>query len=228
MSAALPSSVRVLGSGLLRAWDRMSIYLPVILMGLMALLTYWLVRNTPIFITPPSAPPPTQEPDYTMQRFAARQYDAGGRLQGEVLGADARHFPATDTLEVRQLSLRMFDAQGRLTRATSDRGITNADASEVQLIGNARVDREPAGSDPALQFRGEFLHVFTRGERLRSHKPVEVTRGRDRFSADAMDYDHLARTLDLRGRVRVTLAPPAASPTAPPAAKASPAAPRAR
>ena len=75
---------------------------------------------------------------------------------------------------------------------------------------NARIDRAAAAGESGLQFRGEFLHVFARTERLRSHKPVEVTRGRDRFSADAMDYDHQARTLELRGSVRVTLAPPKA------------------
>ena len=34
--------------GVLRhAWDRLSIYLPVLLMGLLALGTWWLVKNTP-------------------------------------------------------------------------------------------------------------------------------------------------------------------------------------
>ena len=31
-----------------RAWDRMSLYVPVMLMGLLALGTYWLARNTPV------------------------------------------------------------------------------------------------------------------------------------------------------------------------------------
>ena len=30
-----------------RAWDRISIYLPVILMAVLALATYWLARTTP-------------------------------------------------------------------------------------------------------------------------------------------------------------------------------------
>lgn len=208
--AAAPIGGRSLAQALLRAWDRLSIYLPVMLMAVLALLTYWLVRNTPIFITPPGAPPPAQEPDYTMQRFAVRHFDAGGQLKAEVLGDEARHYPATDTLDVNAARLRMFDARGRITRASATRGITNADGSEIQLIGNARIDRAAAAGESGLQFRGEFLHVFARTERLRSHKPVEVTRGRDRFSADTMDYDHQARTLELRGSVRVTLAPPKA------------------
>lgn len=193
-----------------RAGDRLSIYLPVILMGVLALLTYWLVRNTPIFSTPPGAPAPTREPDYTMQRFAVHHYDASGQLKGEVYGAEARHFPASDLMEISQVRLRQFDASGRVTVATADRGISNGDGSEVQLIGHARVDRVAPDGEPPLQFRGEFLHVFVRGEQLRSHKPVEVLRGNDRFTADAMEVDNKAQTLDLRGQVRVTLAPRAA------------------
>ena len=201
------SPLRQALQSILRVWDRVSIYLPVILMGLLALLTYWLVRNTPIFATPAGAPVATQEPDYTMQRFAVHHYDARGQLKGEVYGAESRHFPASDTLELREVRLRQFDARGRVTLASADRGISNGDGSEVQLIGNARVDRAAQGNEPALQFRGEFLHVFVRGERLGSHKPVEVTRGRDRFVADAMEVDNTAQTLELRGQVRVTLVP---------------------
>ena len=31
-----------------QAWDRFSLYLPVLLMGLLALGTWWLVRNAPV------------------------------------------------------------------------------------------------------------------------------------------------------------------------------------
>ena len=33
-------------------WDRLAIYLPVMLMGVLALGTYWLARNTPTFSMP--------------------------------------------------------------------------------------------------------------------------------------------------------------------------------
>lgn len=34
-------------------WERASLYLPVLLMGVLALGTYLLVRNTPVFGPPP-------------------------------------------------------------------------------------------------------------------------------------------------------------------------------
>ena len=41
---------------LLMAWDRLSIYLPIAMMGLMALGTYWLVQNSPTPAAVPSRP----------------------------------------------------------------------------------------------------------------------------------------------------------------------------
>jgi lipopolysaccharide export system protein LptC len=104
--------------------------------------------------------------------------------------------------------------QGLLTVATADRALSNADGSEVQLFGNAVVTREavPGGAgkaQPRLEFRGEFLHAFTQTERVRSDRPVVLIRGNDRFTADAMEYDHLDQVLQLHGRVRGVLMPAA-------------------
>ena len=200
--------------GILRAaWDRVSIYLPIILMGVLALGTYWLVRSTPVF-TPPEAPrPPSHEPDYFMKKFTVKTFDASGKLKSEVSGAEAKHFPDTDTLEIEGARIRSFDTQGKLTTVTANRALTNADASEVQLMGNALAVREAVGGQkpvPRMEFKGEFLHVFMKTEQLKSDKPVTLTRGTDRFVADAMTYDNLKQVIELQGRVRGTLVPSAA------------------
>ncbi|MGH6625095.1 MAG: LPS export ABC transporter periplasmic protein LptC [Burkholderiaceae bacterium] len=205
--------------GLLReAWDRASIYLPLVLMGLLALGSYWLVRNAPIFDAPQAQRPARHEPDYFMRGFGVKTFDAAGRLKSEVLGTEARHFPDTDTLEIDKARLRTISPEGRLTTASADRALSNADGSEVQLFGNAVVVRD-AASDPSgkplprLEFRGEFLHAFLNSERVKSHKPVVLLRGQDQFTADAMDYDNLDRVMDMRGRVKGLLIPrPAQSP----------------
>lgn len=195
-----------------RAWDRVSIYLPVILMGLMALGTYWLARNTPTFGEPASQRAVSHEPDYFMRGFSVKSFDAAGRLKSEIHGSEARHYPATDTLEIDQPRIRSYNEQGALTTATARRALSNADGSEVQLIGNAVVVREAAAAadgtaTPRFEVRGEFLHAFMDTEQVKSNQPVELLRGNDRFTAENLDYDHLDRVLELRGRVRGQLAP---------------------
>ena len=78
-------------------WERASLYLPVLLMGVLALGTYLLVRNTPVFGPAAGAKPLTHDPDYFMQNFSVRTFHASGQLKSEVLGAEAWHYPDTDT-----------------------------------------------------------------------------------------------------------------------------------
>ena len=192
--------------------ERLTLYLPVFLMGVLAMATYWLVRSTPTAEAPKAAAAVQHLPDYFMRGFAVKTFDDSGALKSEVSGREARHFPDTDTLEIDQVSIRSFDPQGRLTTATALRALTNADASEVQLIGSAQVVRAATQAadgvlQPALTFSGEFLHAFMNTERITSHKPVVLTRGADRFSADRMDFDNRARIVQLDGRVKGVLMP---------------------
>lgn len=189
-----------------QGWERFTLYLPIILMGLLAMGTWWLVRNAPAPLPPASDPSQQHEPDYFMKGFSVKSFDATGRMQSEVTGDVGRHYPDTDTLEIDNVRMRSVTPQGVLTLATARRALSNGDGSEVQLFGNAVVTRE---AQPRLEFRGEFLHAFTQAERVRSDQPVVLTRGNDRFTADAMEYDHLDQVLQLRGRVRGVLMPAA-------------------
>jgi lipopolysaccharide export system protein LptC len=195
------------------AWDRLSIYLPLLLMGVLALGTYWLVRSTPLF--EPDAPEqaPRRDPDYLMERFSIKTFDGNGRLKSEVYGDQARHYPHTDTLEIDQVRIRSYNQRGFMTVATARRALANNDATEVQLMGNARVVREAtvdrSGTAlPRVSFSGEFLHAFLNDERIKSHKPVELERGGDRITADSLDYSNFDQVMEMRGRVRGTLLPP--------------------
>lgn len=193
---------------LLRVWDRLSIYLPVVLMGVLALLSYWLVRNTPMSVAPPAQQALRHDPDYSMRRFTVRNFDATGQLKNEMSGERVQHFPDTDTLEIEKARIRGMGAGGQVTRASADRALTNADGSEVQLIGNARVVRDAAAPGaPPLQLSGEFLHAFINDDRVRSHKPVTLLRGADRIEGGSLDYNDRDKVLELRGNVRAVLAP---------------------
>jgi len=199
------------------AWDRFMLYFPLASMGLLALGTYWLVRSTPPVSGPVAQRPVSHEPDYFMQDFSVRTFDAAGRVRTEVVGAKARHYPDTLWLEIDSVRIRSFDEQGRLTTATAERGLTNEDSSEVQLMGNAVIVREAdaakgVNAAPRMEYRGEFLHAFMNTERVQSHKPVELLRGKDRFTADHMEFDNVEQMLQLSGRVKGTLMPAPSQP----------------
>ena len=191
--------------------DRLVLYLPVVLMGLLAAASYWLVQKSP----PSEAARPEKvlrvEPDYLMRAFSVRTFDWEGRPKTVVSGALARHFPLSDSFEIDEVFIRSIDARGRVTQAQANRALTNDDVSRVDLLGQARVvglgatDRSSADE---WRVSGEHLQVFLQERRLVSTKPVVAQRGADRFSADAARLDDNAQELVLQGRVRGQLMPP--------------------
>jgi lipopolysaccharide export system protein LptC len=190
-----------------RVFDTVSTYLPVLLMAVLALGTWWLVKNTPALDTERPAVPPRHDPDYTMRQFTVQRFAAGGAMRVQLEGDVLRHYPDTDTVEIDNPRIRATGPDGHVTTATAKRALSNSDGSEIQLAGGAHVVREAFGADPAIDFRSEFLHAFTLTEQVRSHLPVVVTQGSTEIRADGMNYDNLARTVEFKGRVRATLAP---------------------
>ena len=197
-----------------RGLDRVVVYLHLLLMGLMAMTTYWLVRHTPATEEAQLEVAPRHVPDYFMKDFSVKIFDAEGKLKSEIVGREGRHFPDTDTLEIDQPQIRILGEQGRTTTATAARGLINADGSQAQLFGAAVVIREASTNAqgqriPRSALQSDFLHLFANTEQVRSHLPVVLVRGEaDRFTADGLDYDNLDRVMQLKGRVRGTLQPP--------------------
>ena len=191
----------------LRLVEQASAYLPLLLMALLALGTWWLVKSTPLADVERVAAPLRHEPDYTMTQFMVQRFGADGVMRAQIEGDMMRHYPDTDTLEVDNARIRHIGIDGRVTVATARRALANGDASEVQLQGGAHIVREGRGAEDPIDFRGEFLHAYLNTERVRSHLPVTMTRGTTEIRAEAMEYDNLERVVQLKGRVQATFPP---------------------
>jgi lipopolysaccharide export system protein LptC len=190
----------------LRLRAAISAYLPLLLMALLALATWWLVKNSPRPQAAPDERPVSRDPDYTMTHFALERFDKTGRLSLRIEGALLRHFPVSDRIEIDDAQIRAYAADGGTTLARAQRALGSDDGSELQLLGGAEVTSVDAAGDTVLM-RSEFLHAFLVTERVQTHLPVRVQRGQTEMQASGLDYDHAARRLELKGPVRVVLAP---------------------
>ncbi len=193
----------------LRWREQLSAYLPLLLMALLALATWWLVKNSPGPPVEADARPVSPDPDYTMSRFAVERFDSSGRLKLRIEGEQLKHFPADDRIEIEGAVIRAIAADGRVTLAHARRAIGNGDGSEVQLLGGAEVASTDAAGTP-LVMRGEFLQAWFVTERVSSHLPVQVQLGSSQMRAAGLDYDHATQRLDLKGPLRAELTPRAA------------------
>jgi lipopolysaccharide export system protein LptC len=189
-----------------RLRDLLAAYLPLLLMLVLALATWWLVKHTPVPGAPAESRAARSEPDYTMRQFAVERFDAGGRLVLRIEGAWLRHFPDTDRVEIEGAQIRAIAADGRVTLATAQRALGNGDGSELQLLGGAEVTSTDASGAP-VWMKSEFLHAFLVTERVRTHRPVTVRYGSTEVNAAGLEYDNALRRLELKGPMKAVLAP---------------------
>jgi lipopolysaccharide export system protein LptC len=189
-----------------RLRELLGAYLPLVLMALLALGTWWLVKNTPRPASGDDQPALRSDPDYEMRDFAITRFAPDGRATVRIEGAWLRHYPDTDRIEIESARVQARMPDGRVTQAQAARALANGDASEWQLSGGAKVVAQMR-SGPPMEIDGEFLHVFVRTERVRSHLPVRLRQGDDEIRAGGIEVDNLAQRVQLSPPVRGTFSP---------------------
>lgn len=203
---ARPAEARpvVQGSWPGRLFDRVLSYVPVFFMAFLAGFSWWLVKNSPGSGADAIAVDAPQAPDYAMEGFVLSTYGVDGTLRSLLEGDSMQHFAATDTVDIQTVRLRSIDPAGRLLLGSSRRAHSNGDATRVQLMGDARIVREPGEGETAadrLELRGEFLEVLTESERIRSHLPVSLLSTRAEVHGGTLDYSRQERVAQFGGRV---------------------------
>jgi lipopolysaccharide export system protein LptC len=193
------------------AWDRLSVYLPVLLMMLLALASYLLLQATPKPPEPKPERPVTHEPDYFMRRFSVKVFAPNGALTSEMYGAQANHYPDTDTVVIDSARVRAFNEHNQLSTATANQVTANGAGTEFELKGGAIVVRQAGRTSKGrrlsrMEFHGEHLVVSTKPEVVVSDQPVLLVRDRDQITADTLDFrGDAAQVVVLTGTVRAKL-----------------------
>ena len=183
-------------------------YLMVGLLAMAAILTWWLVKQTPI-VSPASAEKPLSHvPDYEMRGFSVQHYTQAGPARGVIEGDAVRHYPDTDTLEIDGVRIRWTDGEGRVLRASAQQATADNRSGEIWLRGGARVVQEPAdGGGDALEFTGERMLFDTRNGVVVSREPVRLQQGPHHFEAGSIRYEHDKRTAVLGQGVKGRMEP---------------------
>jgi len=190
-----------------RALDRLTLYLPLLVMTVLAMGSWWLVRSMPDLWSSPAVTPVRKDPDYHLENFSTQVFNAQGRRTSQVSGEKARHYPDTDELHIDVVRFVAVSDDGTEVQATAQRGIATGDGERVTLMGNVHVVREARGASPRLELRGEKVVALQSQEKLLSDVPVEITRDRDRFTASTMAFDMKSGQYQLSGRVHGLLQP---------------------
>lgn len=173
---------------------------PVILLGLLAGLTYWLEKATTAQEATRRANA-RHDPDYMVDRFTVQRFGESGNLVQSLTAERMVHFPDDNSTQVSRPNLTYFNGS-EPTRVTAQEANLSQDGKEVRLKGAVKVVRTNAGGHPATIIETPALTVYPDEQRATGTAPVTITRGRDVISGGGIDYLGKDRTAQLHGRVR--------------------------
>lgn len=195
-----------------RLLDALSVYLPLIMLALLASGSWWLVRSVPTLNSPVANKPVRQDPDYRLGDFSVKSFNKDGQMTREISGGKAQHFPATEALHIEEIRIFAQNEKNDRMDAQAQKGIASDDGKQITLLGRAQAIQHQRASRPQIELQGERLIALPDEDKIVSDDPVRIIRGRDVFTANSMSFNSNTGEYALQGRVRGSLVPKTAPP----------------
>jgi lipopolysaccharide export system protein LptC len=200
-----------------RLMDRLVAWSPVLLLGSLAALTYWLDAQV-AQQQPRRDGSARHDPDLFIDRFRAVSFDADGRVRQSLAADHAQHYPDDESTDLSALSLVLTEPGNPQFSVTANKGVVSGDRETIELSGNVRALREasrpaPGGAKNAegpsgpVRLTTEYLKVTPKASRAETDKAVTIEEPRGIIRTVGMILDNKGKTLKLKSDVRGTLQP---------------------
>src|SRR5262245_31908079 len=194
--------------------DKLVAWSPVLLLGGLAALTYWLDAQ----IQPSTARrdgATRHDPDMYIESFSAVTYGADGEVLQSLAAKHAEHYPDDDSIDLVAPSLVLTDPGNPRLTIAADVGTVSGNREIVTLRGNVRATRDaetkaPASGGPPLgqaTFTTDMLRVMPKESRAETDPLVTIEETRGIIQGVGMVYDNSLRKVKLQSSVRGTLQP---------------------
>lgn len=193
--------------------DRLVSWSPVLLLGGLAALTYWLdaqVQSSGRRDDGSSR----HDPDLYIERFSAVTFDVEGRVRQMLAASRAEHFPDDGSVELITPALSLTEPGKPRLAVTAETGKVSGDRELVTLSGHVRAtrdavpatarDRNPVGE---ATFATDRLRVIPKEARAETDSLVTIEEARGIIQGVGMVLDNNSRTVRLKSAVRGTLQP---------------------
>jgi lipopolysaccharide export system protein LptC len=192
--------------------DRATAWSPVLLLGGLAALTYWL--DAQVQPAPPRRDGTERhDPDIYVEGFRAVELDANGRPRQLIAGKRALHFGDDQTTDIVDPLLSQTEEGKPAFRITAQKGTLTGDRKQATFVGNVRAVREGGPTKPGESPAGpvtvitEYLHVVPDKELATTDKAVTIEEPRGIIRSVGLTLDNKAKTLKLDAGVSGTLQP---------------------
>jgi len=193
----------------LGAWRLFLRLLPLIIMGLFVLMTFWLVKKT----SPPEGPALARvrlhEPDYTIHNGALSALNELGQTKYRVLGKKVTHYDDDASIDIDTPRMRLFQADKTPVTVKSDTGHLDGDLTILDLIDNAEIFKpaQAATSTTPASFRmlaqSSYFKVLINDDIIETDRPITLEQGISvMHSTEGGKFNNVEQSMTLLGQVK--------------------------
>ena len=183
--------------------------MPLILMGGLTLVTFWLVQK--------GAPPEKStlervrlhEPDYTITNGALSALNEIGSTKYRILGKKVIHYDDDASIDILAPRMRLFQIDKAPITVKSDTGHLDGDLTILDLIDNASISRpaQAATASQAATLRmlasSSYFKVLINDDIIETDKPITLEQGMSiMHSSEGGKFNNVEQSMTLLGQVK--------------------------
>ncbi len=181
--------------------NRTAIIFPLVLAGLMALLTFWIYRTVEQQ-GPKNDGSNRHDPDYIMQNFVTTQTDTDGKLRYMLAASKMTHYPDNDSTILELPKFTQYAVDKPYTKIKGKLANVSSDGEEIEVIDDVVVVRQATADKGEMQVLTDKLVIFPNEDLAKTDRPVVIKQApKTVIHATGMIYDKNKKTLKLLKRV---------------------------
>lgn len=174
---------------------------PVILLIILALLTFWLDHMT----RPPESVRDESlslNPDYIVEELSGVRMDYEQRIQRKFAAQKLFHFLDAEVTQLEQVSFANADPKNPLMRVYAERAEIINKGEDVYLTGNVKAVRGTDEDNGNITMVTDFLHLIPKENLVKTDQPVTIARFDTTIKAIGLEFDNRIGMIQLLSSVR--------------------------
>ncbi|MEW6314599.1 MAG: LPS export ABC transporter periplasmic protein LptC [Pseudomonadota bacterium] len=181
--------------------DRLSFWFPVLLLALLAGLTFWLDSRIELNGGPTSQLKP-HSPDFMVENFSSMRMDERGMPRYTLSANKMQHYPSDDSTDLDAPRFVRFNAAAAPITISSDRATVSSNGENAYFTDNVIVVRSAYNNHGELALYTDYLHVIPEQDLARTDKPVKMTGNHTTVNAIGLELNSADRTVKLLSHVQ--------------------------
>jgi len=193
----------------LSIWRTSLRLMPLILMGTLTLVTFWLVKKSAPAEKSAIERVRLHEPDYTISNGALSSLNESGDTKYRVLGKRVIHYDDDASIDIETPRMRLFPPEKSPVTVKADKGHLDGDLTILDLIDNAEIFRPQQAASasepgrPRMLARSSYFKVLINDDIIKTDKPITLEQGVSvMHSTDGGIFNNIEQSMVLSGQVR--------------------------